>query len=149
MRRTIKERLIARRCITDTGCWLWTGRLTKAGYGQISVKNRQQQVHRVAYEAWVGAIPDGLTIDHLCRIRNCFNFAHLEPVSQKTNTLRGQTITARNLAKTHCPQGHEYATENTYRTTGGGRRCRQCQREHHTKWKQRKSSVALSSHRGH
>lgn len=33
------------------------------------------------------------------------------------------------LAKrTHCPQGHEYTPENTYRKDDGLRRCKECRR---------------------
>lgn len=135
MRATVSERLFARRFITNTGCWLWTGRLTRKGYGQISVGNGMKQVHRVAYQEFVGPIPDGLTLDHLCRVRHCFNTDHLEPVTLRENTLRGETITAKNIAKTVCPQGHPYDTENT-RIYRGGRHCRTCGRLHSARWKQ-------------
>jgi hypothetical protein len=72
----------------DDGCWLWTGACNSTGYGQWGVNGRSRSVHRVAYEALVGPIPDGLTIDHLCRVRPCCNPEHLEPVTIAENTAR-------------------------------------------------------------
>jgi hypothetical protein len=120
---TLIERIMERVNRTDT-CWLWTGALNKYGYGQISVKNHRERVHRAAYEAFVGRSPDGLVIDHLCRVRHCVNPAHMEPVTRAENTRRG---VPHNSLKSHCPQGHPYDTPNTY--TGAGRRdCRTCRR---------------------
>lgn len=70
------------------GCWLWTGRLSSGGYAQFKVDGLQVMVHRWAYERFVGTIPDGLQLDHLCRVRNCVNPAHLEPVDASTNVAR-------------------------------------------------------------
>jgi hypothetical protein len=88
-------------------------------------------VHRLAYEVFVGPIPDGLQIDHLCRQRACCNPDHLEAVTCRVNLLRGDTITAREAATTHCPQGHEYTEANTYRRPDNPikRDCKICRRE--------------------
>lgn len=59
------------------------------GYGRFSVNNQTYYVHRFAYELLVGPIPDGLTVDHLCRTRLCANPRHLEPVPQSENSRRG------------------------------------------------------------
>jgi hypothetical protein len=73
---------------TDT-CWLWTGALQSRGYGSVGIGNhRTGLAHRVAYEALVGPIGDGLTIDHLCRVKSCVNPAHLEPVTSAENIRR-------------------------------------------------------------
>ncbi|MBP5913182.1 HNH endonuclease [Streptomyces sp. LBUM 1486] len=108
-------------------CWLWTGVLTLGGYGRIKVQGRNALAHRVAYEEWVGPIPEGLDLDHLCRVRNCINPAHLEPVTHAENTLRGEGITAQQAQQTHCKRGHAFDEENTYvwRNT---RICRQCRK---------------------
>lgn len=71
----------------EDGCWLWKRSTTK-GYGRISVLGRPRGVHRVSYEVFVGPIPDGLEIDHLCRRRSCCNPAHLEPVTHRENQRR-------------------------------------------------------------
>lgn len=113
-----------------SGCWLWTATLSGKGYGQFRFRGKLWIAHRAAYEIFVGPIPEGATLDHLCRVRRCVNPEHLEPVSQRENLLRGDTITARHAAATHCPRGHEYNSENTYvQPITGGRRCRTCRRE--------------------
>lgn len=108
----------------DDECWLWTGAIGN-GYGRFTIGRKEVRAHRWAYEALVGPVPPSLDIDHLCRVRACVNPAHLEPVSRRENLLRGDTITARNAARTHCPQGHPYDESNTKRRRGG-RECRRC-----------------------
>lgn len=110
-------------------CWEWTAARNAAGYGQFRVTGQHSPVnaHRVAYEMSSGPIPAGHHIDHLCRNRGCVNPAHLEPVTQRTNTLRGAGATAINARKTHCKRGHEFTPENTYEHPLG-RNCRTCLR---------------------
>lgn len=71
-----------------SGCWLWRGARAR-GYGHFCVdKRRVRGAHRVSYETLRGPIPEGMQIDHLCRVRNCINPAHLEVVTQAENTAR-------------------------------------------------------------
>jgi hypothetical protein len=121
---TTTERFFAK--VDKTGdCWIWTGSPTQR-YGQFYVNGQQFKAHRWAYELLVGPIPDGLSIDHLCRTPKCVRPDHLEPVSHKTNVLRGAAPTALNAIKTHCPQGHPYDEENTHVNARGWRQCRAC-----------------------
>ena len=85
------------------------------------------KVERVAYEMVVGPIPDGLQIDHLCRVRNCVNPDHLEPVTPRENTMRGYSIQAQNARKTHCIHGHPFEG-NTYARPDGNRECAVCKK---------------------
>lgn len=115
--------------VTESGCIEWTGSRIR-GYGNIGVgyigkRGVARAAHRVAYELLVGPIEDGMTLDHLCRNRCCVNPAHLEPVSSLENYERG--LAARGGRKTHCPQGHEYTDENTYRWRYT-RNCKICRR---------------------
>jgi hypothetical protein len=122
----ILPRRLADKIMPDhvSGCWLWIGHVGPNGYGQAGSKGKVHPSHRVVYEAALGPIPDGLELDHLCRNPPCVNPEHLEPVTHRENMRRGYYGT-----KTHCPQGHAYDDENTYRKANGHRECRTCARE--------------------
>lgn len=107
------------------GCWEWTASLV-SGYGQFRHNGRIVRAHRFAYEQLVGPVPKGLELDHLCRNRRCVNPAHLEPVTQQENQLRGFGVSGINARKTHCLRGHEYTPENTVRWRRW-RNCKTCQ----------------------
>lgn len=113
------------------GCWIWSGSLTSTDrhtgvrrYGQFWINGRTVMAHRWSYEEFVGPIPDGLTIDHLCRVSRCVNPRHLEPVTMLENIRRGPTA-----QKTHCKHGHPFDNRNTKRYRGT-RMCRTC----HNHW---------------
>src|SRR5690606_20318080 len=67
------------------GCWLWVGATTWNGYGRIRRGGRVVLAHRATYELYVGSIPPGMSLDHLCHTRNCVNPAHLRIVTRKQN----------------------------------------------------------------
>ena len=113
---------------TDT-CWLWTAGLFANGYGAFRSGTKHVKAHRYAYEFCVGPIPEGLTIDHLCRTRSCVLSDHLEPVTHQVNILRGEGIAARHARQTHCKRGHEFTPENTY-INAKRRFCRRCLRRY-------------------
>jgi hypothetical protein len=121
-----------------TGCWLWRS-VDHGGYARHWVNGRTVSAHRFAYEAFIGSIPDGLTLDHKCHTtdlacaggrecqhRSCVNPAHLEPVTMQVNLLRGRGFPARNAKKTHCSNGHPFDVVNTF-MVGNRRRCRACE----------------------
>jgi hypothetical protein len=131
--RTVEERFWVK--VDQSGdCWMWTGCIDRYGYGKL---RGASSAHRLAYEIAVGPIPSGLVIDHICRVRSCVNPAHLEAVSMRENTLRGDTLAARNLGKTHCDKGHPFDEENTYiewnKYGNPSRRCRTCNRFNESK----------------
>jgi hypothetical protein len=110
-----------------TPCWEWTGTRSR-GYGNIWWRGKVLRAHRAAYELLRGAIPSGLTIDHLCRNHSCVNPEHLEAVTHEANVLRGLSPSAIHARKTHCIHGHPFDEANTYRTAKGWRFCKTCQR---------------------
>src|SRR3990167_1572712 len=109
-------------------CWLWTASQWGGGYGQFWDGSRNVVAHRFAYELLVGSIPDGLEIDHLCRVRNCVNPLHLQPVTTRENTLRGEGPSAINAVRSECIHGHAFSPSNTYISKDGKRSCRTCRR---------------------
>lgn len=133
---SVKERLLAFVSPEpNSGCWLWLGCTNHKGYGKIRVGSKQEFAHRVSYEIHTRQIPDGLQIDHLCRVRCCVNPDHLEPVTAGENIRRGETGKhrgkhrggRRKSDKAHCPQGHPYDESNSV-IYGKKRICRMCQR---------------------
>ncbi len=114
--------------ITETGCWIWIGSLGHHGYARFSLDDKTRLVHRVIYELLVGPIPEGMHLDHLCRVRCCVNPAHLEAVTCRENLMRGETPARRNAEKTHCVNGHLLDEKNTYRPPSRPekRQCRAC-----------------------
>ena len=107
--------------------WMWTGAKAGKGYGRLSMPTPRgwltRAAHRIAYELFVGPIPDGLTLDHLCRVPLCVNPAHLEPTTMRENILRGDSPTAKNARKATCDQGHSLRVRRAYPNT---RMCRTC-----------------------
>lgn len=134
-RPTEVDRFAAKVALSDSGCLVWLGGIAGSGYGHFhttqsgAIKARDVYAHRWSYEHHRGPIPEGLHLDHLCRNRKCVNPDHLEPVTQRENTLRGIGFSAENAAKTECAKGHPYSIDNTYVDPLGYRHCRTCRRE--------------------
>lgn len=85
----LPQRIARLTTVAPDGCWLWEGRVTACGYGQMSMPGaRKEYAHRVAYRAFCGEIPAGFAVDHLCRVKRCVNPEHLEAVSYSENTRR-------------------------------------------------------------
>ena len=130
-----EESLFWARVEKTDSCWLWVGHTASNGYGRVVFDGVSQAAHRVAYKILVGPIPEGSELDHVksrgCISRACVNPAHLEPVTHRENTLRGETITAAAAAKSHCPRGHALVEGNLVPSSlrNGRRGCLTCSRE--------------------
>ncbi|MDP9114728.1 MAG: HNH endonuclease [Acidobacteriota bacterium] len=107
-----------------TACVIWTGPVNDHGYGVFNANGKSHLAHRFSYEAKVRQVPDGLELDHLCRVRRCVNEDHLEPVTNAENVRRGDAGKFHS-AKAHCPQRHPYAGDNLI-VKDGKRQCRAC-----------------------
>jgi hypothetical protein len=117
-------------------CWEWVGSHDGTGYGQFWDGSRNVPAHRWAYEHLIADIPAGLYLDHLCRNRGCVNPWHVEPVTHLVNVRRGEKAN-----RTHCPQGHPYSPENTYRHPRGDRQCRECLRVRNREARRRRAAL--------
>lgn len=140
MTKTPAQRFFAKVDRTDS-CWLWTGALQPEGYGRFAPGDtlRRSLAHRWSYEFHVGPIPEGLTIDHLCRVRACVNPAHLEPVTLEENARRGN----RNVDKPRCIRGHEFTPENTYSPPSRPqiRDCKTCRQVRRVEYRARRAAA--------
>lgn len=155
MARLLGKALIESRTQVDeeSGCWLWQGRIDKYGYARIGDGHIG---HRYAYKAFVGPIPEGLDVDHVCHMaasacapgascphRRCVNPQHLEPVTRAENNRRrwvaakksgiwsnGHAGRRDGQKKSACIHGHEFTPANTRMRSDGGRACRTCVNQH-------------------
>ena len=125
--------------VTESGCWLWINSI-KDEYGQFYINSVcKVAAHRVSYQLYKGAIPQGFVIDHLCRVKSCVNPAHLEAVTSAENTRRGMWPIRSHVRKTHCKRGHEFTIANLFFYQDGQRKdkreCKTCRliNRHHRK----------------
>ncbi len=107
---------------------MWSACHNGGGYGMFKLGGRMRLTHRLTYRLSHGEIPRALEIDHLCRVRNCCNPAHLEAVTRLENVRRGNQGKAQR-ARAACAQGHPYDETNTHYTNDGKRSCRECHRQ--------------------
>jgi len=122
-------------------CWPWGGYVGGEGYGRMEIAGKCVLMHRFSYEHFVGPIPDGLALDHICHDprqcsggsscphRRCVNPSHLRPVT-KVENLTGERHYLR--VADSCPNGHPYTDESTdvgnLAPTPNGRRCLICRK---------------------
>lgn len=129
---------LGRHVVVDmAGCWRWTASIDAYGYGRIT----NRPAHRVSYEVHVGPIPDGLQLDHLCRVRSCVNPNHLEPVTLYENLMRSEGPSAINSRKTHCKRGHPLTRDNLVEISPR-RICKTCKVEREIERRRRWNAIA-------
>ena len=123
----IPDRFRAKFVKDASGCWLWQAAKHPDGYGlfHLPAPRRMVRAHRFAWENYHSRpVPEGMQLDHLCRVPACVNPDHLELVTSRENTLRGIGPTSANAKKQTCPRGHAYSGKRSWR-----RRCGECERE--------------------
>lgn len=135
MKALLPDRFWALLDCSPDGCWLWRGNVDGQGYGRWGAA----LVHRLVYEAFVGPVPHGLELDHVCRVRLCARPepSHLEPVTHALNVARshvGAINRERLLARTACKRGHPFNAQNTGQDHRGHRYCRTCTRSLHRRY---------------
>lgn len=113
----------------NSGCWLWTGTVSSFGHGNVRIRGKLYQPHRLAWEEANGPIPPGLWVLHRCDVPSCCNPDHLFLGTNRDNMVdmvtKGRGVGGLNRQKTHCPQGHAYTEANTF-THRGIRYCKRC-----------------------
>lgn len=144
---SLLERIVSRLATQDPDlCWLMQGGICKDGYARLTDQGRKVAAHRAMYEHFIGPVPEGLELDHVCHSRDlscsggdqcvhraCVNPSHLEPVTKQVNAQR--SVRGR---RTHCVAGHEFTPENTRIGADGRRVCRACVRRNQRNYKARK-----------
>jgi HNH endonuclease len=120
-------------------CWIWQGKIAANGRAVFKVNGRSVYVHRWAYEHYKGPTPEGLVLDHLCKVPACVNPDHLEAVTQRENNRR---------MRTYCRNGHFLTEENTYLAKNGDRVCRTCLKKRSKKYQQRSYERQLHRREG-
>jgi hypothetical protein len=126
-------------------CWIWTGGISKYGYGLFKLDNgKLVTAHKWIYEQEVGSVPSGLQLDHLCRVRHCQNYVeHLEIVTQRTNILRGKGVAAERAKQTHCSTcGLPLSGDNVKIEGKRSRRCLNCAKARKREWYERSKGNA-------
>lgn len=130
----------------ETGCWLWGGTRTLSGYPRVSIDGKARRAHRAVYEMIAYGIPEGMEMDHICRVRRCVNPLHVEPVDAAENKRRASDAT-QSLPLFKC--GHRRAG-NTHHFKRPDRQtpasvCRECHRTRGLDYYHRNLSAATQA----
>lgn len=149
------ERIAGNAVEADGGCWQWVAARDRYGYGRFKVAidgaKKQTGAHRASWLAYRGDIPDSLVIDHLCRNRACVNPDHMELVTNRLNTIRGDHSGKKGRSGRR-PGPRPYSCRKHDRDDGrlsvdtrGYVRwvCRICARARHARWQARVAASAI------
>lgn len=132
----IIRKIFNRALYKDDKCIEWMGACDNNGYGRVWNGTKVVSVHKYVYECLIELVPYGLELDHLCCNTKCFNIYHLEAVTHKVNTLRGNSPLADKARQIHCIRGHSLSEDNLYVKPDGRRVCRICARNYQIKFRE-------------
>jgi len=139
--RPIVNRLIEKIEVREPDeCWPWKGYVGTLGYGVMNIGPKHHMAHRLVWEYFVGPIPSGDVIDHVCHNRDpecrggepclhrrCVNPSHLRVASFRDNIVAGKSLSAIYARRTHCKRGHDLTDPaNIKPNKSGARLCRLC-----------------------
>jgi hypothetical protein len=142
-------RLFRKRLVVGPNCWILTTNPNSVGYSELRPKGSRWLAHRLSYELYVGPIPRGLQIDHLCRNRRCVKPTHLEAVTHQENFIRGAHLSATTCRTNTCQRGHVLEGANVYiRPDTGRRMCWPCQQMRQAKVQAKKRAARHLDVRG-
>ncbi|QNV40645.1 HNH endonuclease [Rothia amarae] len=131
----VAERAATRYEVDEYGCWISTYSVASHGYAQVGWQDaRYRQVvtaHRASWVYFNGQIPDGMTVDHMCKVRRCVNPLHLRIMSNVANARGGGGLHKQKPVPTDkkCARGHVVLSYPS-----GALHCRECAQE----WARRK-----------
>lgn len=137
---TIEHILMNLEPVTESGCLIWNGSIRSDGYCQVKWKQKMRFIHLIIYEHFKGPIPDGLEVDHICRVRCCANESHLEAVTPSENSIR------RDAVRANCKNGHPLkALVRNGLNRNPARRCLICRKERdRQRWIKRKEQIRFA-----
>lgn len=136
---TIPERVKLRastKWVPSLDCWISTYSTASHGYAQIGWQDGRTRyavlAHRASWELVNGPVPMGMTLDHLCKQKQCVNPDHLRVLSNYENARRTR---GRDWPLGQCVNGHPQS--ETYQQPSGKRVCRPCNRAWQRRYQER------------
>jgi hypothetical protein len=148
MKKSLKDRILGSVVVNDNGCWIWQKYVSRDGYGKMTYNGHPSEVYRLSYELFVGDIPDGHHLHHICGSKACCNYDHVIPIMPGAHSAKhfGDKFKAHTeyvRSKTHCKQGHPLSGSNLYLCPRTGyRACRTCVRLWARNYRSRKGRAA-------
>lgn len=123
------ERWTDKHVVDENGCWIWQGSVAHNGYGTRQYRGKHRTAHRAYYIHYKIEVPEGMHIDHLCRVKLCVNPRHLDMVTAKENMRRKpgvvpyegkieRTYGGPSSGATECRHGHPYSPDNVGQYVG-------------------------------
>ncbi len=108
------------------GCWIWTGRINRTGYGRFHAGSRMLRAHRFAYDQLIGGLDLERVLHHLCHNKLCCNPDHMALVHPSQH--KKLHPTKRRRSQNVCFNGHDMTVTGFFTAATGQRFCKVCSR---------------------